>query len=73
MTMRKRSLDGDDHHLGNMGQPTGGASAVLEPDVFDRFMESCQRGDEPNPALKRAANLAKERGIGSQKADLSQK
>jgi hypothetical protein len=35
--------------------------------VFDRFMESCQRGDAPNPALKRAAILTKERGIGSQK------
>jgi len=73
MTKRIRSPDGDDYHLGNMDQSTGGAPVVLEPDVFDRFMESCQQDDAPNPALKRAANLAKERGIGSQKADLSQK
>ena len=67
MTKRTRSPDGGDHRLGNMDQSTGGASVVLEPDVFDRFMESCQRGDAPNPALKRAAILTKERGIGSQK------
>ena len=66
MTKRARSPDGDDHHLGNMDQSTGGASVVLEPDVFDRFMESCQRGDGPNTALKRAVILAHEREIRSQ-------
>ncbi len=64
MTKRTRSEDGDDHHLSNTDQSTDGASIVLESDVFDRFMESCQRGDAPNPALKRAAILVKERGIG---------
>lgn len=39
------------------------ASMVLEPDVFDRFMTACEKATPPNPALKRAAKLARERGI----------
>lgn len=67
MTKRIRSPDGDDYHLGNMDQSTGGAPVVLEPDVFDRLMESCQRSDAPNPALKRAAILAKEEKLNRRK------
>lgn len=65
--MTKHMRSQEDHPLGNTDQSMGRASIVLEPDTFERFMESCRRGDTPNPALKRAAILAKERGIGSQK------
>ncbi len=36
---------------------------TLEPDVFDRFMMACEKVTPPNAALKRAAKLARERGI----------
>jgi len=39
------------------------STMVLEPDVFDRFMAACEKAAPPNAALKRAAELARERGI----------
>jgi len=44
------------------GHPAPGGRKS-EADVFDRFMAACEKAAPPNAALKRAAELARERGI----------
>lgn len=43
---------------------TENASMVLKPDVFDQFMAACEKATPPNAALRKAAKLTRERGIG---------
>lgn len=74
MTKRTRHTQPQDNDRpGNGERSSSGASVVLEPEVFDRFIKSCHQGGAPNPALKRAATLANEKGIGLQRADYPKK
>jgi len=38
-------------------------SIVVENDIFDRFMNACERAARPNRALRDAANFTREHGI----------
>ena len=38
-------------------------SITLENDIFDQFVDACDKADKPNKALKDAASFAKEQGF----------
>lgn len=38
-------------------------SITLDNDIFDQFMDACDKADKPNKALKDAASFAKEQGF----------
>ena len=38
-------------------------SMTLENDIFDRFIEACDKADKPNAALREAADYTKQQGF----------